>query len=221
MNYRYSLLIDLLSDTAFGRGDGIGAVIDNEVEHDRRTGLPFIRGRTIKGLIVEACADVLFSIKQAYGEQPNLEDMAGTLFGKPGSKRSDNGILRFGNAHLPLAVQQRVQSNITKERFTPLQVLDALTTIRYQTAIDPSIESAKQRSLRATRVVMRSTSFSTTLHSQRALSDDEIAFLCVCINTVHRAGLSRSRGLGRIKMTLESDAYQQDKVDYFVNNLRG
>ncbi|MBK8024610.1 MAG: hypothetical protein IPK19_25090 [Chloroflexi bacterium] len=38
-----SLEVRLISDTTFGRGDGIAGVVDQEVEHDASTGLPIVK----------------------------------------------------------------------------------------------------------------------------------------------------------------------------------
>ena len=46
---RLYLHLKLKSDTTFGRGDGIPGVVDEEVEHNPNTGLPFLRGKTLKG----------------------------------------------------------------------------------------------------------------------------------------------------------------------------
>src|SRR5690606_19509470 len=96
------LRIVLLSDTAFGRGDGMAGLVDDEIEHDPRTGLPFIKGRTVKGLLVEACADLLYSLKGFSGEaHDTFEEAAESLFGKPGSTIRDTGKLHVGRATLP------------------------------------------------------------------------------------------------------------------------
>ena len=48
----YRLKIKLLSDTTFGRGDGVAGLIDQEVEHNP-CGFPYLRGRTLKGFLSE------------------------------------------------------------------------------------------------------------------------------------------------------------------------
>jgi CRISPR/Cas system CMR subunit Cmr4 (Cas7 group RAMP superfamily) len=53
----YHLKIKLLSDTTFGRGDGVAGLIDQEVEHDAN-GFPYLRGRTLKGLLSEECDNI-------------------------------------------------------------------------------------------------------------------------------------------------------------------
>ena len=58
---KYILKITLESDAVFGRGDGVAGAIDTEVQHDQN-GFPFLNGRTIKGLLVQECADILAAV---------------------------------------------------------------------------------------------------------------------------------------------------------------
>ena len=59
----YRLTFTLLSDATFGRGEGIAGLIDREVEHDR-FGLPYLRGRTLKGLVSEEADNLLFVLER-------------------------------------------------------------------------------------------------------------------------------------------------------------
>ncbi len=117
MMHEYRLTFTLLSDATFGRGEGIAGLIDREVEHDRY-GLPYLRGRTLKGLISEEVDNILFALKQIDSKME--ADSANrwvtarqTLFGSPGSTAVDRGRLRFGPAELPAAVR------FLAERFEP------------------------------------------------------------------------------------------------------
>src|SRR5258708_1384252 len=77
----------LTSDTALGSGEGIAGMLGAEVEHRPATGLPFIRGRTLRGLLVEECANLLYSLQLSDSSlyaQAYLA--AGRLFGSPGSR---------------------------------------------------------------------------------------------------------------------------------------
>ncbi|PJF26820.1 MAG: hypothetical protein CUN52_15320, partial [Phototrophicales bacterium] len=155
--------------------------------------LPIIKGRTLKGLFVEACADILFGLKQC---APSVHDkfmpIADSLFGKPGSSLDSTGKLHFGTATLPTDfITKLTELNQPKET-----VLNTLTTIRHQTAVDDE-DKPKDTSLRATRVVLRGTIFHAYI-SHPELSEDEIAFLWACANTVRHAGQNRTRGLGHI-----------------------
>ena len=83
---RLQLSLQLKSDTTFGRGEGLAGLVDEEIEYDVATGLPFVRGRVLKGLLVEECANLMFALEKADSHaQPVLKEAAGRLFGSPGS----------------------------------------------------------------------------------------------------------------------------------------
>lgn len=190
------LYIQLRSDTAFGRGDGIAGLVDSEVEHDPRIGLPFIKGRTIKGLLVESCADLLYALER----EPAFIDLVNSaekLFGVPGSTLDDMGCLHIGSAQLPEYLRQ----NLAKT-YQPQQILQALTTIRHQTAVDTTSDTPKDGSLRATRVVLRETIFYSELHSTDNLDAIDYQMLAACAAGIKRGGQNRTRGLGWLKVKL-------------------
>ena len=70
----YALKLELLSDTAFGRGDGVDGLVDIEVQHDAY-GLPFLGGRALKGLMGAECDDIVFALAKANGFPVHLDDM--------------------------------------------------------------------------------------------------------------------------------------------------
>jgi CRISPR/Cas system CSM-associated protein Csm3 (group 7 of RAMP superfamily) len=188
-----------LSDSAFGRGDGVAGLVDSEVEHDPRTGLPLIKGRTLKGLLVESCADLLYSLSLCGSPAYQASEGAALdLFGEPGSTTEAQGNLHVGTATLPADLIQQVQQS----GYAPAEVLAALTTIRQQTAVDRTTETPLENSLRATRVVLRDTVFYAPLHFRLEPTDVEAALLAACVSTTRRGGLNRSRGLGYIEASL-------------------
>jgi hypothetical protein len=195
------ITVELLSDTTFGRGDGVAGLVDQEVEHDLATGLPFIRGRTLKGLLVEACADILFSLKtdpRAPGYAA-FEAAAKRLFGQGGSLIEDAGKLRVGNAEFP----DEVKKHVLQVGYSPATILDALTTIRYQTAIDETTGAPAEGSLRASRAVIRGRVFTADIDIDLPENDDyAYALLVACVRQVRRGGSGRGRGRGRLAMSL-------------------
>src|SRR6185295_15774685 len=98
---RLQLQLTLSSDATFGRGEGVAGLLDAEVEHDEY-GLPFLRGRTLKGLLVEECANLLFALE---GQQSpviaELERAAHFLFGRAGSTPEDDASMHVSAAQLP------------------------------------------------------------------------------------------------------------------------
>ncbi|MCL4253370.1 MAG: RAMP superfamily protein [Anaerolineae bacterium] len=212
------LRIELLSDTAFGRGDGIASHVNSEIEHDKATGLPIIKGRTLKGLFVEACADILYGLQQcAPSAHKTFDELAKGLFGTPGSRLDSMGKLNFGTATLPADfIAELDKLHQPKET-----VLNTLTTIRHQTAVDDD-DKPKDTSLRATRVVLKGTIFHAHI-SHPDLDDDETALLWACANTVRNAGQNRTRGLGHIRITLCYDNFEPiwGCDTYFADIVKG
>lgn len=110
---KLTLAITLLSDTTFGRGDGVSGVVDQEVEHDPATGLPFVRGRTLKGLLVEACADLLYALKFAIAPgKETFRTAAWRLFGSGGSGLDDGGSLHVGTGLLDATLREALLADL-------------------------------------------------------------------------------------------------------------
>ncbi len=217
------LRIKLLSDSAFGRGDGVAGLVDSEVEHDARTGLPFIKGRTIKGLLVEACADLLYALHlQGNAAEGAYKQAAQKLFGQPGSTLADKGCLHVGAALLPDDFRQYVLVQVSQDTptYTAAQMLQAFTTIRHQTAVDTTTDMPKEGSLRSIRVVLRETAFEAALESDRELVDEDYQLLAACAAGMKWGGQNRTRGLGRLKVEL-TDISGGDPLAGFIESIGG
>ncbi|MCB0030493.1 MAG: hypothetical protein KDE28_21425, partial [Anaerolineales bacterium] len=147
---RIWLSMHLRSETCFSRGDGVPGVVDTEVKHDPK-GLPYLAGRTLKGLLHAEAAAIMCSLSQINATNgQRWQKAAVALFGKPGS-RSQGGILHVGDARLPEAVRTQL---VLQGGLTPADVLDTLTTIRRQTKIDPETGAPQENTLRAVRVIL-------------------------------------------------------------------
>lgn len=197
--------LELKSDATFGRGDGVAGLVDEEVEHDATTGLPFLRGRTLKGLLVEECANILFSLKkQNSSARAQLDQAAKFLFGQPGSMVDDDAHMHVGTAMLPEELRDAVGAEVKRgdldpaEVLNPAEVLDSLTAIRRQTAVDETTGAPDEGSLRSMRVVLRATSFMAQLDFDEGPDDVAKGLLAACVLSLHRAGTGRNRGRGRL-----------------------
>lgn len=199
---QYTFQMMLLSDTTFGRGDGMAGVVDQEVEHDPY-GFPFLHGRTLKGLVSEAC-DSLTAALLAPGRWSRALQR---LFGSAGSGLANAGVWTFGDALLPddlraaVAAQQQIARPGDLPLLTPAMVLESLTTIRQQTAIDARSGTPEESSLRAARVVRRELVFTSVLTVAQAEPDD-IALLAAGALALRHVGSGRSRGRGRVHCDL-------------------
>jgi hypothetical protein len=211
------LHLKLLSDATFGRGEGVAGLVDTEVEHDEY-GFPLMRGRTLKGLLTEECDNLRYALSQQWpATDPRLEELgqaAASLFGEPGSTANDEGGLHIGPARLAEDFRQAVIAEIESKRLTSAEVLESLTAIRRQTAID-SAGAPKKGSLRALRVVLRETEFSAELafigEPPGNLARGLLAASVMCL---HRAGTGRNRGRGRLKAWLCEDSKSVTDRDY-------
>ena len=197
----YQLRIRLVSDATFGRGDGLVGLVDQEVEHDE-CGLPFLRGRTLKGLLVEECANILYALeKQNPALARDYSKTAEKLFGRPGSSLDAHALLRVGDACLPEDLRQAIRSEVGRGNLSRLDVLESLTDVRRQTAMDET-GVPDEHSLRAARVILRGTPLVANLGFLASPKDADLALLAACVKAFRRAGTARNRGRGRLTATL-------------------
>lgn len=197
----YWLCFTLQSDATFGRGEGLAGLVDQDVTHDS-DGFPYLKGRTLKGLLNEECANLLYVLERQGQSTERWAQSAHRLFGGPGSTLAQTARMHVGRACLPEDLRQAVQH---KSELTPIQVLDSLTDIRRQTAVDEATGAPEDHTLRAMRVVLRQTPFQSRLTFSEKPGDDDLALLAACILAIRRAGTGRNRGRGRIQATLHAD----------------
>ncbi len=195
--------ITLKSDATFGRGDGVVGLVDEEVEHDTATGLPFLRGRTLKGLLAEECANILYALcRQNSPAYDQFVRAARFLFGQPGSTSEDEAKMHVGPALLPKEMRDAVEADIRRGALRPTEVLESLTAIRRQTAVDEETGAPEEGSLRSMRVVLRNTPFVAELHFDEDPDQTAKALLAACVLSLRRAGTGRNRGRGRLTARL-------------------
>ena len=135
------------------------------MQHDE-CGLPYLGGKTLKGLLGAECAEILFALTQM--EHPDLPDWRATaqfLFGAPGSGMSDAAHLCVGHAELPADLRlllHREWQKLPEEQRGLRRVanLEALTALRRQTAMDAASGAPKRGTRFApVRVILRQTPF--------------------------------------------------------------
>jgi hypothetical protein len=208
----YKLKIKLLSDTTFGRGDGVAGSVDQEVEYDK-CGFPYLKGRTLKGLLSEECDNFI-----ALLPEPNKiywQEIADKLFGKPGSSLDTIAQMQVGDACLPEDLRRVIEYELkNKKELTKTDILESLTTIRRQTSINTKTGIADNKSLRSSRVILRELEFTANL-SFESTPDEEIkALLSVGIFALRRIGSCRNRGRGYVKCRLFESNNHEIKDEY-------
>jgi hypothetical protein len=205
MNLDYSLQMTLLSDATFGRGDGVAGFVDQEVEHDAY-GFPYLRGRTLKGLLSEECDNLIHSLPEL--DQTRWHRAAIQLFGVSGSTLETIAQMHMGDACLSMDLRQAIAYQIENPNPgdpTPLtreQVLASLTSIRRQTALEPDTGIPSKNSLRTTRVILRQLQFKAPLQFEKEPDSLQLTLLAVGALALRRVGSGRNRGRGQVECQL-------------------
>lgn len=217
----YWLKFTLISDATFGRGDGVAGFVDTEIQHDD-SGLPYLNGRTLRGLLNYECADILFALEKQ-GKMDDWKESAQHLFGNPGSAATDLSAMRVGEARLPRDLRRAVEVAVNNKILKPNEVLASLTAIRRQTAIDEATGAPDDNSLRTERIILRETPFEAELRFTGKPAEKDLALLAACVKAFRRAGTGRNRGRGELTARLcdaDGKDITQTHFDRFVQEVQ-
>jgi RAMP superfamily len=207
----YTLQIKLLSDATFGRGDGVAGLVDQEIEHDPY-GFPYLRGRTLKGLLSEECDNFIALLP----DKIYWQEVACQLFGKPGSSLHTIAQMQVGDAYLPEDLRQVIEYELKQKnpQLNKTDILESLTTIRRQTSLNSTTGTPDNKSLRSSRVILRELEFTANLSFESTPNDNVKALLSVGTFALRRIGSCRNRGRGYVKCSLFDPTGNEIKDDY-------
>lgn len=163
-----------------GSGLSAGADLDALVIKDHNE-MPYIPGKTIKGLIKEAVEDYIYFT----GDGEKLKQPKERMFGTQSKKDEirPDGCAHFSNAVLKETEYQTIVANEAQK-----YLYNKVTT----TAIDDS-GIAKEHSLRSMETVVPCTLYATISD----VPEDMYATVCKSLSMTKRLGQKRNRGLGR------------------------
>ena len=202
--------ITLKSATTFGRGDGVPGLIDREIEHDEH-GFPFLRGKTLKGLLAESAENVVYA---AAGEDSKSEwaKAKNALFGQSGRGLEERGILHIGDAQLPPELRRALLDG----NWSPEDVFYSLTGIRRQTSIN-EYGAPEHASLRAMRVLLPGVMLIAPLSFSGAKEPDssQLQLLAASMLDFRHAGTGRNRGRGWLSAELDDDEVTHSLFEAF------
>ena len=183
MNIKYK--IEFHTDWHCGSGLAAGADVDALVVKDEK-GMPFVPGKTIKGLVREA-------VEEIRGLLPNKcsDDKFVEAFGFFDDKeKKGKGCMFFSNAELKKDEYEAIVSN-NAARF---MYRDIASTAIGNNGI------AKDHSLRKMQVVVPCTLEGTIID----VPDEMIEEITNALKFIKRLGQNRNRGLGRCTISVES-----------------
>lgn len=196
MNQNEFIEIELLSDTAFSRGDGSAGIVDVEVEHDE-LGMPFLGGKTLRGLL----HDSWLSMEHCFSE---LSLSAKRIFGTE-ADFDERSILRIGDAVMDSETRSWIKAAEYRSNHPihPKAVLEALTDIRQQTSEERSTGAPAETTLRSVRVIIRGLRLQSPLYWLDDPTHEDLRCLSLALLATRHAGLGRNRGRGHCRMTLD------------------
>lgn len=187
--------IELLSPMHLGSGKG-DVVIDAEVVHDEY-GLPYFPAKRLKGLLYESALEVA-EMGECSGVSLITKADADRVFGKSQSPVE----LFVHDLYVPdyenLRQQwQHLQKNY-KHLLSSRDVLDAYTSVRYQTEIDGKTGTTAKGSLHNMRVLDAGLKFKGNMELLQE-NDADVKVLVLAAANLRYAGAKRNRGFGEVK----------------------
>lgn len=200
----FTLTFDLQSDWHIGSGKEAGAYADSLTIKDD-DGLPFLPGKSIKGLLREA-----FSIAhenqwfQGIEETCSIKNLVDTLFGSEGQGIENQGMLLFSSA--TLSSDEKAFFNHEDNSTPPVNSKAHLYRIIQSTKIDTITGVATKGSLRSMEVAVPMTLESELeLNTHHAAHNTELAqallpLLKACCGLILELGAKRHRGLGQVSV---------------------
>ena len=199
------IVLTLKSAATFGRGDGVAGLVDREIEHDQH-GFPFLRGKTLKGLLAESAKNVVFAL----GNAEKWRGAKNALFGVGGSGLKGRGSLHIGDARLPEALRAAVLA----EKMSKEDILYSLTGIRRQTSINEH-GAPEHATLRSMRVLLPGVVLESSISFDSGPSDEQEQLLAAAVLDLRHAGTGRNRGRGWLQADLDDDAATQTLFEAF------
>nr|MDK2851692.1 hypothetical protein [Candidatus Cloacimonadota bacterium] len=200
MNYTLKLLT--LSDSLIGSALSYGSIIDSDIVFDAR-GLPYIPAKRVKGLFRDAATDLIHntSLAQIFPIDSGLIE---TFYGSIGNNNPNPSII-FQNLQLDQFQDIEPWIDYLMDKYDYAvnipSIQNYFTEIRTQTAIDPQTKTAKEHSLRTSRVLKKEFSFSGEIIVSSANEGIQNLLALSCLY-IRRMGSMRNRGFGKVQLDL-------------------
>ena len=197
----FDVTIEILSPIHLSSGQA-DVTVDAEIIHDAQ-GFPYFPAKRFKGLLYESALEVLEMFELSGLDTENLSPLE-KIFHRHSSSEVQlivpNFYIKPAAEYQDFCAEWKYLQVTYPEIFTAAEVLNALTSIRYQTKLDNGI--AAEGSLHNMRVLDDGIKFFgriTLLNADKKV----LNLLALAIKNLTCAGLKRNRGFGRLKCTAD------------------
>jgi CRISPR-associated protein Csx10 len=190
--------MQLLSDAIPGSGEGLSGIIDIDISSDGY-GVPYIPAKRIKGILRESALEL--------SDVGMLQCSVDDIFGASG--RQEGTAFKISDGYIAdyYCYREFLEYTAHEKKLAPIfnkeTILDEFTYLRSRTTIDNETGTAKENTLRTSRVLKRGEIFYFQLEFPVKYSE-EIEKIC---KVTRRFGLSRTRGLGEIRLRLLNKSF--------------
>lgn len=200
MTKEMTIKVKLESVLLLGSGEGYSSLVDTDIIFDDY-GLPYFPARRLKGLLRESAQEVVEMLASAGIKLPgnggvSVSDVFGT---KNKEARIALYDLHLGE-HLQTTEWLKWAYSNYKDLFSVDTVLDTMTEIRYQTAIDAN-GIAAENSLRTLRGLKAGYVFTGRIFVKEKYFSTCQLLALACTNLRH-VGSKRMRGFGEVSCSL-------------------
>ena len=197
----FDVTIEILSPIHLSSGQA-DVTVDAEIIHDA-LGFPYFPAKRFKGLLYESALEVLEMFELSGLDTGNLSPLE-KIFHRHSTSEVQlivpNFYIKPAAEYQDFCAEWKYLQATYPEIFTAAEVLNALTSIRYQTKLDNGI--AAEGSLHNMRVLDDGIKFFgriTLLNADKKV----LNLLALAIKNLTCAGMKRNRGFGRLKCTAD------------------
>ncbi len=192
------LTIEILTPIHLGSGQA-DVNVDAEIIHDA-LGFPYFPAKRFKGLLYESAVEIFEMFELAGMSTENLSTPE-NLFHR---KSTSDVQLIVPNFYLEnyekLCAEWKYLQAAYPKFFEPTDILNAYTSIRYQTRLENGV--AAEKSLHNLRVLNSGEKFYGKIELLNG-DDKVINLLALALKNIKFAGTKRNRGFGKIKCAAE------------------
>ena len=209
----FNVTIKILSPIHLGSGQA-DVTVDSEIIHDEY-GFPYFPAKRFKGLLYESAVEVFEMFELANIDTKNISTPE-KIFHRNSDDKGQvekvqlivpNFYIKPVEEYEKICAEWKYLMKKYVEYFDPADILNAYTTIRYQTKLEDGITA--DGSLRNIRVLNAGEEFFGKVELLNADECDK-KWIALALKNLNCAGGKRNRGFGRIECTSELDGLVEE-----------